>query len=155
MLKERCYSINKMYSCLNDLKAKSVTVILDACFSGSSRQSGNYAGVSIGNTKGVSIEIEDLGVRPWETNPNFRLITSSSGEQTSLGFDQSQSGLFTYYLAIGMQGEADANNDGSITYEELFQYIKSNVSSTARQIRNGDQTPQFFGEGSTVFQKMK
>lgn len=155
MLKERCYSINKMYSCLNDLKAKSVTVILDACFSGSSRQSGNYAGVSIGNTKGVSIEIEDLGVRPWETNPNFRLITSSSGEQTSLGFDQSQSGLFTYYLAIGMQGEADANNDGSITYEELFQYIKSNVSSTARQIRNGDQTPQFFGEGSTVLQKMK
>lgn len=155
MLKERCYSINKMYSCLNDLKAKSVTVILDACFSGSSRQSGNYSGVSIGNTKGVSIEIEDLGVRPWETNPNFRLITSSSGEQTSLGFDQSQSGLFTYYLAIGMQGEADANNDGSITYEELFQYIKSNVSSTARQIRNGDQTPQFFGEGSTVFQKMK
>ena len=39
MLKERGYSLNKMYANLNNLKAKSVTVILDACFSGPQAES--------------------------------------------------------------------------------------------------------------------
>jgi hypothetical protein len=150
MLRERGYSLNKMYANLNDLKAKSVTVILDACFSGSSKQSSSLSGESISNMKGVEIEIEDLAEKPWMDNPNFRVMTSSSGDQTSLAFDKSQSGLFTYYLALGMQGDADSNKDKKITVEELNEYVSAQVSKAAKQIRDGNQTPQLLGNGNLV-----
>lgn len=155
MLKERGYSLNKLYSNLAALNARSVTVILDACFSGSSRQSNAFATVPISNEKGIIIRTRDVSVRPWEKLPNFRVLTSSNGDQTSLGFDQSQSGLFTYYLATGMQGDADANDDGSITLQELFEFVSDNVSKTARQIRNGDQSPQLFGNADFVIEKIR
>lgn len=155
MLKERGYSLNRLYSNLAELGAKSVTVILDACFSGSSRQSSTFEAVSIGNTKGVEVRLKNMGVRPWETDPNFRLMTSSDGEQTSLGLDQSKTGLFTYYLATGLQGDADLNGDGEITMGELKTFVTDNVSSKARQIRNGDQTPQLFGNDDFVVAKIR
>lgn len=155
MLKERGYSLNKLYSNLAALNARSVTVFLDACFSGSSRQSNAFATVPISNEKGIIIRTRDVSVRPWEKLPNFRVLTSSNGDQTSLGFDQSQSGLFTYYLATGMQGDADANDDGSITLQELFEYVSDNVSKTAKQIRNGDQSPQLFGNSDFVIEKIR
>lgn len=155
MIKERGYSLNRLYSNLSELGAKSVTVILDACFSGSSRQSTSYAGVSIGNTKGIRVSQKDMGATPWLDDPNFRLFTSSSGDQTSLGFDQSQSGLFTYYIALGLQGDADLDEDGTITFKELNQYVFQNVSETAKQIRNGDQTPMLFGNDDMIISIIK
>ena len=100
--------------------------------------------------KGVEIVIEDLAEKPWKNNDNFRVLTSSSGDQTSLAFDRSQSGLFTYYLALGMQGEADLNGDKIITIEELNEYVSAQVSKAAKQIRDGNQTPQLLGNGNMI-----
>ena len=97
----------------------------------------------------------ELSNRPWDTNPNFRLFTSSSGEQTSLGYDQAQSGLFTYFLAVGLQGEADSNDDGIIMIEELVTYVTDSVSREAKNIRGGAQTPEFFGNRNMVIEKIK
>jgi uncharacterized caspase-like protein len=155
LVKDRGYSLNKLYSDLNSLNAKSVTVILDACFSGSSRQTVNYQSESISNAKAVRIKMPELSNRPWDTNPNFRLFTSSSGEQTSLGYDQAQSGLFTYYLAVGLQGDADANDDGIIMIDELVTYVTENVTREAKNIRGGAQTPEFFGNGNMVIEKIR
>lgn len=150
MLAERGYSLSRMYANLNNIKAKSVTVILDACFSGSSRASATFASSSISNNKGIMVEIEDVSERPWEIDPNFRVLSSSSNDQTSLAYDRSQSGLFTYYLALGMQGEADSDKNGIITLSELNDYVTNQVSTAAKQIRNGDQTPQLHGNGDMV-----
>ena len=155
MLKERGYSLSKLYSNLAALNARSVTVILDACFSGSSRQSNAFATVPIANEKGIAIRTRNVSVRPWEKQSNFRVLTSSSGDQTSLGYDQSQSGLFTYYLATGLQGDADKDEDGKITLQELYEHVSENVSSTAKQIRNGDQTPQLFGNSDFIMEKFR
>lgn len=155
LVKNRGYSLNGLYNDLNGLNAKSVTVILDACFSGSSRQTVNHQSVNISNAKGVRITMPELSNKPWDTNPNFRLFTSSTGEQTSLGYDQSQSGLFTYYLALGLQGEADFNNDGVIMIEELVDYVTDNVSREAKNIRGGAQTPEYFGNKNMVIEKIK
>ena len=54
-----------------------------------------------------------------------------------------------------MQGDADANDDGSITLQELFEYVSDNVSKTAKQIRNGDQSPQLFGNSDFVIEKIR
>lgn len=155
LISDRGYSINKLYADLNSLDAKSVTVILDACFSGSSRQTATLAAENISGAKGVRISNQMITHRPWETNPNFRLFTSSTGEQTSLGYDQSQSGLFTYFLTIGLQGDADEDGNGAITMDELVRFVTKNVSLEAAKIRGGAQTPEFFGNGDMIIERIR
>lgn len=156
MVSARGYSLSSLYANLDKLNAKSVTVFLDACFSGSSRQSASFETAPISNAKGARIKNVNLSHQPWLTNPNFRVFTSSTDSETSLGYDQSQSGLFTYYMAVGLQGDADADEDGTITLQELVNYVSAQVSETAKQIRMGSQTPQFMGEGSRfIIEKLR
>lgn len=146
-VQDRGYSLNKLYADLNQLGAKSVTVIMDACFSGASRMTSTVDSENISREKGVRIALPRLSSRPWDTNPEFRVFTSSTGEQTSLGYDAAQAGLFTYYLALGLQGEADSNGDGTLLFDELVHFVTERVSSESIKIRGGNQTPQFFGNG--------
>ena len=69
--------------------------------------------------------------------------------ETSLCFDPSETGLFTYFLCAGLQGKADKNNDGKITTGELQNYIKNNVIEISTKI-HGRQTPQFYGNKNVV-----
>lgn len=142
------FSLNKMYENLASLNAKSVTVILDACFSGGSRPSELYKSESIANQKLVMPDISAME-RPWIDNPNFRVFTSSRGDQTSLGYDLSRSGLFTYYIACGLQGDADKNADKKITMAELVEFVTSGVDKESV----GAQTPQFYGNKDFVVRK--
>lgn len=137
-IKDYGFSLNKMYSDLASLEAKSVTVILDACFSGGSRPSEKYKSESVANQKFVILDPTEME-QPWLNNPDFRVFTSSKGNQTSQGRDLSMSGLFTYYLAIGLQGDADNNSDGKVTMKELVDFVTVNVDKES----NGAQTPQF------------
>jgi len=141
------YDLNKFYQNLEALGAKSVTVFLDACFSGSSRTSENILTKNLVSTKGV--RIEPKLVSPWKTNPNFNVFNSSAANETSLGFDPSQTGLFTYYVCVGLQGDADLNNDKNITNGELFDYVQSKVIETSKKIF-GTQTPQFHGNRDMI-----
>jgi len=147
MADKQGYSVNKLYESLNALGAKSVTVIIDACFSGSSRTSDRYMAENISNTKGVIIK--PIRNRPWINNNEFRVFTSSENDQTSLGFDASETGLFTYFIALGLQGEADEDQNHIITVGELRRYVGKNVSETSVKIR-GLQTPQYFGTDEMI-----
>ena len=51
----------------------------------------------------------------------------------------------------GMEGFADTNNDKKITTNELYQYVKTNVSKFSL----GKQTPQLFGTSETVLVNLK
>ena len=155
VVQDRGYSLNKLYADLNALNAKSVTVIMDACFSGSSRRTATVESENISREKGVRIALPQLSNRPWDTNPHFHVFSSSTGDQTSLGYDAAQAGLFTYYLALGLQGEADGNNDGTIVLDELVRYVTEQVSMESVKIKGGSQTPQFFGRGDFVIEKIK
>lgn len=146
-LESQGYDLNKFYQSLNDLGARSVTVILDACFSGSSRTSEKISTENIVATKGL--RIEPKLVSPWKTNPNFNVFNSSAANETSLGFDPSQTGLFTYYMCVGLQGDADLNHDKKITNGELFDFVQSKVVETSKKIF-GVQTPQFNGNRDMI-----
>ncbi|MBU8891474.1 MAG: caspase family protein [Bacteroidales bacterium] len=146
-LQTQGYNVNKLYESLNKLEAKSVTVFMDACFSGSSRSSQNLEIYNLVSMKGVRINPKTE--QPWVNNKNFTVFTSSSLDETSLGFDTSQTGLFTYYLCAGMQGEADYNKDRKITMGEIQEYVIKNVVETSKKIR-GLQTPEFHGNLNQV-----
>jgi hypothetical protein len=144
-LETQGYNIETLYENLNKLGAKSVTVILDACFSGASRSSEKIKTENLIAQKGIKVRPK----KPWLNNPTFTVINSSTGEETSLGYDASESGLFTYFFCLGLQGKADINNDKVITLGELNQYVTSNVVSTSKKI-SGIQTPEFYGDETKV-----
>ncbi|MDX9696940.1 MAG: hypothetical protein RBT49_14210, partial [Bacteroidales bacterium] len=93
--------------------------------------------------------IEPNLVSPWKKNPNYTVFNSSAANETSLGFDPSQTGLFTYYMCIGLQGDADLNKDNKITNGELFDFVQSKVVETSKKIF-GVQTPQFNGNRDLI-----
>ncbi len=144
-LETQGYNIEKLYENLSKLGAKHVTVILDACFSGASRTSTKVATENLIAQKGVRLRPRNS----WLADPNFTVITSSTGEETSLGFDDTETGLFTYFLAAGLQGTADANGDRVITLGELKEYVVTNVKETSGKII-GTQTPMFHGDNNRV-----
>lgn len=144
-LENQGYNLEKLYDNLSKLGAKHVTVILDACFSGASRSSARIETENLVGQKGVR-------VRPryrWVGDPRFTVISSSTGEEISLGFDETETGLFTYFMAAGLMGEADANGDRVITLGELKEYVIRNVTETSVRIR-GMQTPMFFGDDDRI-----
>jgi uncharacterized caspase-like protein len=137
------YDLNKFYDNLKALGAKSVTVFMDACFSGVSKTSDLYKEENLVAMKGVKIK-PGLAA-PWENNPGFTVFNSSGYDQTSLAFDQSETGLFTYFLCAGLQGKADLDGDHVITSGELEKYVTGNVRETSVKI-NGLQVPEFHGD---------
>ncbi|MBL7906170.1 MAG: caspase family protein [Bacteroidales bacterium] len=141
------YDLNTLYNSLAALNAKSVTVFLDACFSGVSRSSETNEARNLIAAKGALVR--PVVAQPWLNDPGFAVFSSSDFDQTSLGYDASGTGLFTYFLAAGLQGKADANGDKKITAGELSDYISRNVSETSVKIR-GLQTPRFNGNRETV-----
>jgi uncharacterized caspase-like protein len=124
------YEVDAMTSNLSQLGARSVTVFLDACFSGANRES----------------EILLAGARPifMEVNPamaeNVTLFSAASGTEISSAWPEKQHGLFTYWMLKGLQGKADANSDKNLTVQELGDYIQENVSITAGKL-DREQTP--------------
>ena len=139
------YNTTKLYENLCKLEAKSVTVILDACFSGSSRKSETMKEENLVSQKGVIIKNK----KPWIDNDSFTMINSSTGTETSLGFDPSETGLFTYYFCAGLQGKADVNMDKKITMGELKKYVTDKVTENSKKI-GGLQSPEFNGDENRV-----
>jgi len=146
-LKKHGYDINLFYQNLNALEAKTTTILIDACFSGVSRASEDMDMHNLMAMKGVSVKPKID--HPWESNENFSVFTSSSFNETSLGFDPSRTGLFTYYICAGLQGKADANKDKKITNGELKDYVIKNVGETSVKIL-GKQTPLFYGKQNYI-----
>ena len=135
------YSLDLFYSQIRKLKARSVTVVIDACFSGSSDK-----GMLLKNISPVFIEVDQKAL----TGNNSVIFTSAGGDQVSSWYPEKKHSLFTYYYLKGIQGEANINGDKSLTVGELHDYLEENVSYMARRLNNREQTTQITGDQKTV-----
>ncbi len=139
------YLLDTFYNNLNKIPYKSLTVIIDACFSGSSS-----AGMLLHDMSPVFISVEN----PLSLNQeNSSVFSSATGEQVSSWYPEKQHSLFTYYFLKGLQGDADINNNGEITTGELEIYINDNVPYKARRLNNREQTPLFNGNKEKILVK--
>ena len=125
------YEMDKLYSELGDMKAKSVTVFLDACFSGANRDNE----MLLAGARPVFIEVKS-GIPG-----NVTVFSAAGGKEISSAWPEKKHGLFSYYLMKGMRGDADANKDKKITVGELGNYIRENVSDMAGML-DREQTPE-------------
>jgi uncharacterized caspase-like protein len=103
-----------------------VTVFLDACFSGGARGQGLVA------ARGVKI-------KPKEESLNGKLVvfSASSGDQSSLPYKEKGHGIFTYFLLKKLQ-----DSKGEVSYKELSDYLRSQVSLQSVVINSKEQDPQ-------------
>ncbi|MCB7129865.1 MAG: caspase family protein [Candidatus Brocadiales bacterium] len=125
------FSLNRLYEELGKLEISSVTVFLDACFSGVSRDDE----VLLADARPVYIELEGPTAQG-----DITVFSAATGSQVSSAWPEQGHGLFTYYLLKGLKGEADQNWDEQITLGELSNYLTENVSRRAGLL-DREQTP--------------
>ena len=115
--------------------------MIDSCFSGVSRD----GGVLTPNARPV-LQTATQSEMP----PRTTIISSASGPQISLSSEETGHGIFSYHLMMGLNGDADENNDRTITAQELHNYVARKVSIDARR-RGADQQPRLVGGNDLVF----
>ncbi len=129
------YEIEKIYINLANLKAKNVTVFLDACFSGANRENE----MLLADARPITIEVDS------PIAYGITVFSAASNKEISSAWTDMKHGLFSYFLMKGMQGNADKNSDGDLTIKELGDYIQSNVSEQAGFL-DREQTPSVISD---------
>jgi len=131
------YPLDVLYKNLTALRARSVTVAIDAGFGSLSDAGSLMSEQSFGGT--IELEIGTVG------GANTQVFLATTADQTAKWRRDQGHGLFTYFFLKGIQGSADANGDRSITAAELETYVKSNVRSYASERMSGaQQSPEVF-----------
>ena len=130
------YPLELLYRNLGRLPAASVTVTLEACFSGASQ-----AGAVISNASPVFLKPAAPAAPA-----NVTVIAAGAANQIASWEEDSSHGLFTKYFLKGMAGEADASpygdGDGRVGLDELDRYLRDTLTYYARRYYGRDQTAQ-------------
>jgi len=142
------YPLDVFYKNLAQIPAKSITIILDACFSGA----------------GVIKQISGIIIKPGidiMQNENSIIITSSTGKEVSSWYNAKHHGLFTYFFlkAIHDFKNSDKNSDVNLTFQEIYNYLSDNsegVPYYARRLNGIEQHPTIQGtDKEKIFIKFK
>lgn len=76
-------------------------------------------------------------------------FSCSAGEFALEDAKDLKHGFFSYFVAQGLRGEADADKDRTVTLAELEQYIRRKVPAYARDKQNAKQNPELLGKTSS------
>ena len=120
------YNLDEFYQKLGAMNAKSVTVLLDACFSGASRD-----GNMVVQAKGVVL-------KPQPGKPQGKTVVFAAAQnKETAGFNEAEGhGMFTYFLLKKLQ-----ETKGDVTLSELGDYIITNVKKESVVQAGKKQTP--------------
>lgn len=121
------YKLSKFYQELTAYHPASVTVFLDACFSGTKKD-------------GVMMDKDARGViiTPREETPTTNMVVFSActGNETAYPYANQKHGLFTYFLLKKLQ-----EDKGKTSYKHLAEYISRNVKQHSIRLNGKLQTP--------------
>ncbi len=135
--------LKKLYKDLNAMGARSVTVYLDACFTGQTRD----AKMLIADARPIIILPKEQDI-PDKVN----VLSAASGSQISGAIKEKEHGLFTYYVLRGLSGDADANQDKVVKLKELSNFVSKNVKEHAA-LYGREQFPQLKSNQDKVIVK--
>lgn len=120
------YSLASLYAALGKLKTKSITLFMDACFSGTKRGDGMLVAA-----RGVAIKAKQevpLG--------NMVVFSAAQGDETAYPYAEKGHGLFTYFLLKKLK-----ETSGKVDLGTLGDYIHKEVTRKAAVVNNKSQTP--------------
>jgi hypothetical protein len=133
---DSAYSLKELYSDLSKLGARSVTVVLEACFSGVSE-----AGALVKAASPLNIIVD----RPVQSMPNGLVISASGPREIATWYSDRKHGLMTYYWLHAMHGEA-GDAGGRVTPDSLRRFLQDKVPVMAQQLRGRNQTPDVIAD---------
>jgi S1-C subfamily serine protease len=119
------------------LPAKHVLYLIDAC----------YSGLGLTRSGGIPPSDRDYLNKITTRKAHQMLTAGGKGEQAH---EEEGHGVFTKYILEGLDGSADREDKGYVTFSDLASYVKPKVT---RMTRNS-QVPQYGsidGEGEFVF----
>ncbi|MGV8057044.1 MAG: caspase family protein [Smithellaceae bacterium] len=119
------------------LKAKHVLYLIDSC----------YAGLGLTRSGSIPASEKDYLRKITTRKAHQMLVAGGKGE---LAHEEGSHGVFTKYVLEALDGAADRDEKGYITFSDISSYVKPKVS---RQTKNS-QVPQYGnidGEGEFVF----
>ncbi len=138
------YPVDLLYDNLAKIEARSVTVMLDACFSGDSAR-----GMLIEDASPVFIKSKLPGAVEGLT-----VLTAAQGDQLASWDDDARHGLFTEHVLRALYGAADTdeygNGDGRVTAAEIKAYLDEEMTYAARHRYNRRQEATILGDGARV-----
>ena len=126
LLSRTALSRTELFEQIIKLNPKSVTMFMDTCYSGISRDEK----MLLASARPIRIVADDQEGIP----DNFTIFTASKLDQISSGLKEAEHGIFSYYLMKGLEGKADSNQDKKITNGELLSYMNENVSQKAAEL---------------------
>ena len=128
------FSLNRLYGSLAGLQAKSVTVFIDACFSGISRNNK----MLIAGARGIIIKPESSAF----SAKNMVVLAAAANDEYSASYPEKHHGLFTYYLLKELKTKA--YDLPTISVRSFFNDIKIQVVKRAGYL-DKQQTPSLQG----------
>jgi len=140
LLARTALSRTELFKEIIALNPKSVTMFLDTCYSGVSRDERTL----LASARPVRIVADEQ-----ETPNNFTIFSASQLDQISSGLKEAKHGIFSYYLMKGLEGNADSNQDKKITNGELLAYMDENVSQKASELGR-QQNPSLAGDPDKI-----
>ncbi len=138
------YPLKQLYKNLGKVPATSITVILEACFSGQSQ--GGYLSSKISGIRVVPIMPS--------TPKKITVISAGAANQVATWEKNGSQSLFTKYFLKGMSGEGDkkpyGNSDGKVSLRELKKYLDGNMTYYARRYYGRTQQAQIVVNGKEL-----
>ncbi len=122
-----CLSVDELYRTFASSGARTATVFLDACFSGSAR----------GADK-MLVAARGVRIKPKVNRPSGKLVVFSacSGDETAHSVDEAHHGVFTYHLLEKLR-----ESNGAVTLGELSDHLTEAVPRTVFRTLDKVQTP--------------
>jgi hypothetical protein len=137
------YPLELLYRNLDQIEARSVTVLIDACFSGESSR-----GTLIRGASGVRVIPQKMA------ESTFTVISATGQGQIASWDEEAGHGLFTKHLLDALNGAADekphGNADGRITLSEIKNYLDSEMTYAARRRYGREQQATVLGQPENV-----
>ena len=133
------YPLQLLFDNLNAVRARSATVVLDACFSG-----GSPKGSLIAKASPLMMTTDRPSIG------KITLFASSAGNEISSWFPQKRHGLFTYFFLDALHGAGAKRKGRQITAAEVRDYLSQNVPPMARRLFGREQDPRFYGDEGRV-----
>jgi uncharacterized caspase-like protein len=128
------------------LSAKRIVVFSDACHSGGISSDFATRGVNTTSSNLINQYLADLA----RTKEGIVMFTASAAGEVSQELPDLGHGVFTYYLLEGMRGEADLNNDYTVTINELMQYVEDQVKRKTKGAQNPTRSQTMYDKDLTI-----
>ncbi|UCG12671.1 MAG: caspase family protein, partial [Deltaproteobacteria bacterium] len=139
----RGYPAQLLYKNLAKLEARSVTVFLDACFSGETPR-----GTLVRHASAIRVVPKE------QPKVEFTVVTAARKDQVASWDKEAQHGLFTKHLLDALYGGADGkrygNADSRITLSEIKVYLDREMTYAARRHYGREQQAMVTGDPAKV-----